>query len=352
MIKEILTFSWSFFVSVFAIPSIIYVAHLKNLLDKPDQRKLHDALTPRLGGLAIFGGFVSAIMVFGNLAGGVQSLIAGCILLFFIGLKDDMVTVSAFKKFFVQILATGIVIYVGKIRIEGLQGIFGIDELPLEYSYALTFIVIIGITNAFNLIDGLDGLAGSIAFVVAGTFGIFFYLKGTGNYVNYSVVAFSLIGSILGFLRYNIRNAIIFMGDTGSLVSGLIISVLAIQFVEMKTVVSAPGISIGILFIPILDTARVFISRVLKGKSPFMPDRNHIHHLILTTGLSQLGTVFLLVFTNLLIIMFVVFFADFGNQFLLVALVLFFSVFVLIIELIGRKNKGEEFALKDKNEKR
>ena len=146
--KEILSFSWAFFVSVFAIPSIIYVAHLKNLLDKPDGRKTHDALTPRLGGLAIFGGFVSSIMIFGELNEGIQYLIAGCIILFFIGLKDDMVTVSAFKKFFVQMLATGIVMLIGKVRITGFQGIFGIHDLPLEYSYVLTFIVIIGITNA------------------------------------------------------------------------------------------------------------------------------------------------------------------------------------------------------------
>ena len=128
--KEILSFSWAFFVSVFAIPSIIYVSHLKNLLDTPDKRKVHDALTPRLGGLAIFGGFVSSLMIFGTLDSGIQYLVAGCIIIFFIGLKDDMVDVSAFKKFFVQMLATGIIMSIGKVRIGSFQGILGVTELP------------------------------------------------------------------------------------------------------------------------------------------------------------------------------------------------------------------------------
>ena len=333
--REILTFSWAFFVSVFAIPSIIYVAHLKNLLDKPDNRKKHDALTPRLGGLAIFGGFVSSIMIFGELTNGVQYTIAGCIILFFIGLKDDMVSVSAFKKFFVQMLATGIVMLIGKVRITGFQGIFGINELPIEYSYIITFIVIIGITNAFNLIDGLDGLAGSIIFITSLTFGIFFYL----NNSNYSFVAFSLVGGILGFLRYNFRNAIIFMGDTGSLISGFVISILAIEFIELRLVESAPALSIGILFIPILDTARVFFFRIIKGRSPFMPDRNHIHHLLLSTGLSAQGVVVVLILFNIAVIGYVIVLAKLGNLFLLVSLVTFFITFIIIVEILGKKNK-------------
>ncbi len=361
--KEILTFSWAFFVSVFAIPSIIYIAHLKNLLDKPDQRKVHDTLTPRLGGLAIFGGFVSSLMIFGKLDGGIQYLIAGCIILFFIGLKDDMVAVSAFKKFFVQMLAAGIIMYIGKVRIDNFQGIFGIHELPIEYSYIFSFIVIIGITNAFNLIDGLDGLAGTIIFITAGTFGLFFYIKGADTpYASYSFVAFSLVGGILGFLRYNFKNAIIFMGDTGSLISGFIISVLAIKFVEMNhmlnmsvealsalkpPVSSAPAIAIGILFIPILDTARVFVWRILKGRSPFMPDRNHIHHLLLSTGLSQQNTVLTLALLNIAIIVFVVTLSHMGNLFLLGALVSFFAILVTIIEVIGRKQANQEESQKE-----
>ncbi|MDQ4139285.1 MAG: undecaprenyl/decaprenyl-phosphate alpha-N-acetylglucosaminyl 1-phosphate transferase, partial [Bacteroidota bacterium] len=166
MISLLLSFSWSFLIALFAVPSIIYVAHLKNILDQPNLRTVHESLTPRLGGLAEFAGFMSALTIFGNLGNGVQQLLAGCIILFFIGLKDDLVTISPFKKFAVQLLASGIVMVMADIRITSFQGIFGIDVLPVGVSFAFTFVMIVGITNAVNLIDGLDGLAGTIVLII------------------------------------------------------------------------------------------------------------------------------------------------------------------------------------------
>lgn len=339
MIAEILSFSWAFLISVFAIPSIIYVAHLKNLLDSPDGgRRVHEVLTPRLGGLAIFAGFMSALMIFGDLSGGVQHLLAGCIILFFIGLKDDMVDVSAFKKFFVQILATGIVMFMADIRITSFQGIFNIHELPIGISYSFTFLVIIGITNAVNLIDGLDGLAGSLIFIASLFFGYFFYTEAANDFIAYSVVAFCLAGGILGFLRYNFKNAIIFMGDTGSLVCGFILAVLAIQMVEMRSVESAPSIAISLLYIPVFDTLRVFLARILAGQSPFMPDKNHIHHLLLKTGLTQTQTVFYLTLLSVAIVLFSFFFSQLGNLFLIIIQTIVFLVFTVVVYKVG-KNK-------------
>lgn len=172
MIDLILTFVWSFFVSVFSIPSIIFVAHIKKLLDEPNARTVHDELTPRLGGLAIFAGFMSAITIFGQISFGIQQLLAGCMILFFIGVKDDIVSVSAFKKFFVQVLATGIILFIGDIRITSFQGFLGIYELDLGFSYAFSFLVIIGLTNSINLLDGIDGLAGSIVVFICVVLGI------------------------------------------------------------------------------------------------------------------------------------------------------------------------------------
>ncbi|MEQ9147933.1 MAG: MraY family glycosyltransferase, partial [Cytophagales bacterium] len=162
----ILPFLWSFLLAVFAIPSIIFVAHIKNLLDEPNKRTVHMSLTPRLGGLAIFAAFMSSLTIFGTLDFGIQQLLAGCIILFFIGLKDDLVSVSAFKKFFVQILAAGIIIFIGDIRITSFQGVFGIFEIDDKLSYLFTFLVIMGISNSINLIDGMDGLAGSILLII------------------------------------------------------------------------------------------------------------------------------------------------------------------------------------------
>jgi UDP-N-acetylmuramyl pentapeptide phosphotransferase/UDP-N-acetylglucosamine-1-phosphate transferase len=339
IIRNILPFTWAFLISVFAIPSIVHVAHKKRLLDEPNNRTIHELLTPRLGGLAIFAGFISALTIFGRIDYGIQHMLAGCVIIFFIGLKDDIVSVSAFKKFFVQVLATGIVMFMADIRITSLQGILGIGVLEPGMSYLITFIVIIGITNAINLIDGLDGLAGSIVSVCCFSFGLYF-ITWEDNYTTmYSYVAFSLLGSIVGFLRYNIYKAKIFMGDTGSLVCGFIVSILAIKFVETKMISNTPTVSIAILFIPILDTARVFILRVLNGKSPFSPDKNHVHHKLIDIGFSQLGTVFVLVIINVMAILLVIYFDFLSLTMQVLALLMYAILFSIILEVSARLKK-------------
>jgi UDP-GlcNAc:undecaprenyl-phosphate/decaprenyl-phosphate GlcNAc-1-phosphate transferase len=338
-----LSFIWSFLIAVFAIPSIIHVAHVKNLLDEPNLRTMHESLTPRLGGLAIFAGFISSLTIFGDLNNSVQQLLAGCIVIFFIGLKDDIVSVSAFKKFFVQILATVIIMFVGKIRITDFQGAMGIYTLEEGTSFLFTFVVIIGITNAINLIDGVDGLAGMIILIASSVFGIYFYWQG-GSFLSYAYVAFALSGGIIGFLRYNLHKAIIFMGDTGSLVCGFIISVLAIQFIEMNAIEAeskSPAITVAILIIPILDTARVFILRILAGTSPFSPDKNHIHHRLIALGCSQLSTVLVLAIVNLVSIILAILFSFLGPTALLLLILTYAFVFSIIIEIIVRKRNGK-----------
>jgi UDP-GlcNAc:undecaprenyl-phosphate/decaprenyl-phosphate GlcNAc-1-phosphate transferase len=332
MIQLVLSFCWSFLVALFAVPSIIYVAHLKNILDQPNMRTVHESLTPRLGGLAVFAGFMSALTIFGNLNNGVQQLLAGCIILFFIGLKDDLVTISPFKKFIVQLLASGVVMVIADIRITSFQGVFGIDELPVGVSYAFSFLVIVGITNAINLIDGLDGLAGTMVLIIASTFGWFFFQYGAPLYNNFAFVAVCLLGGILGFLRYNFHKATIFMGDTGSLVCGFIVSILTIQFIEMRAVPSSPSVALGILFVPLFDTLRVSLIRISKGISPFSPDKNHIHHCILAMGFKQISTVLILALINIFVILFVIKFADLGNQYIITALLV---ISVILSSILG-----------------
>ncbi|MBX9853772.1 MAG: undecaprenyl/decaprenyl-phosphate alpha-N-acetylglucosaminyl 1-phosphate transferase [Cytophagaceae bacterium] len=337
---NVLSFSWAFLISVFAIPSIIYVAHVKNLLDEPNLRTVHESLTPRLGGLAIFAGFMSSLTIFGQLDNGVKEILAGSIIIFFIGLKDDIVSVSAFKKFFVQVLATGIVMFMADVRIRNFQGLLGIYQLDDGISYAFTFLVIIGITNAINLIDGLDGLAGTIIMIATATFGFYFFRYGGDYYSPYADLAFCLLGSIVGFLRYNLNKAIIFMGDTGSLVCGFVVSILAVQFVEMKAIgpVGAP-IGIAILIIPIMDTLRVFLLRILVGVSPFSADKNHIHHRLIELGFSQLSTVFMLAAINIVAIALAVHFSYLGNNKVLFIVLTFAFVFSILIEILKRKTK-------------
>lgn len=341
--SSILTFSWALFVSLFAIPSIIQVAHKKQILDIPNNRRQHLSDTPRLGGLAIFAGFISSILLFGEFDNSIQKLIAATIIIFFIGLKDDMVSVSAFKKFFVQILAASIIVFLGDLRIDNFQGILNIYAIPEGASYLFTLIVVLGITNAFNLIDGLDGLAGSLALFACFIYGILFFVLGGNENSQYVLVCLSLAGALIGFLKYNFHKAEIFMGDTGSLISGFIIAFLAIKIVIIPTEFnvekhSLPALAIAPIIIPISDTLRVFILRLLASSSPFSPDNNHLHHRLQGLGFSQLSIVGLVLSYTFINVFFVIWLGDWIKPTLLLAGMALMIVFtVVLIEIVYKK---------------
>lgn len=300
-----LSFLSSLLIVIFGIPSIITVAKLKGLYDKPDHRKLHANRIPRLGGLAIVAAFSIAVSLWGIPMENVrlQFLQAALIILFFSGLKDDIIVLSPIKKLMSQLFAAGLVVFGEHIRITSFYGIFNIYELPLWVSYVVSIFTIIVITNAFNLIDGVDGLAGGIGFIVSITLGLWF------NFIDqagWSVIAFGLAGALLGFLVFNFNPAKIFMGDAGSLSTGFLLAVMSIVFIEFNNpqvqnyykIETAPVIAIAILIIPLFDTLRVFVLRALKKQSPFKADRNHIHHLLLKSGLGHKEVAFVLYITN------------------------------------------------------
>jgi len=294
------------------------------------------SLTPRLGGVAIFAGFASAITIFGDIDKEIQQVIASCIILFFVGLKDDIITLSTFKKFFVQVLAAGIVIFIGDIRIADFHGFLGWHELPDGISYAFSFLVIIGITNAINLIDGLDGLAGSITVVISGIFICFFYNQPAANSALYANLGLALMGGVIGFLRYNFRKAIIFMGDTGSLVCGFLVSIFAIKFIQFDYMPSSPAVAVSILILPTVDTARVFIIRILKGKSPFSPDKNHIHHILKAKGLSSMQIVAILSSGNMCIFGLAYLLSDFSTNLVMAIIAIISLLLCLLLEWLKK----------------
>jgi UDP-GlcNAc:undecaprenyl-phosphate GlcNAc-1-phosphate transferase len=345
LIQCLLTFMWSFMISLFAMPSIIAMAHQKKLLDKPNERTMHTVLTPRLGGVGIFAGFFSALTIFGNFKTddlGVQMLLAGAVILFFIGLKDDIIPVSVFKKFFMQVLAASIVVFFGDVRIESFYGFLDIQVLDSGVSYGITFLVLIGVTNAVNLIDGLDGLAGSVILFVCLFFGTAFFLGGSP----YVFVAIALGGALLGFLRYNFYRARIFMGDTGSLLSGFVIAILAIKSVDLQIDgVNMPAMTLAVLIIPVIDTLRVFSLRVLDGKSPFTPDKRHLHHELSTFGFNSPLVVGILLLMNLFFILTVYQLGKFCTitelVFSIIALALFFLGALIYVPRIFRQIKDE-----------
>ena len=287
----ILSTALAFIITFFAIPVIIQIAKSKKLFDEPDERKVHKAVIPTLGGLGIFAGFIVAMLMGAPHSPELQYFSASIIVIFFLGLKDDILILSANKKFIGQLIAAGIIMRFGNIYLDNMHGFLGINQIPHFASIVLTLFAIIVITNSFNLIDGVDGLAGSLGFVTTFAFGCYFYYA---NELTYAVMAFSLSGATLGFLIYNFSPAKIFMGDTGSLLIGLINSILVIKFIHVAgtpghsySFNSAPALGFAVLMIPLFDTLRVFGLRILDRRSPFSPDRIHIHHYLLDLGLCH-----------------------------------------------------------------
>ena len=293
MLNAILSGSIAFTITFFAIPAIMKVAREKKLYDLPDARKVHTRPISSLGGVGIFIGFLLSVLltVYNKQNTGFQFFCAAAIVVFFLGLKDDILIISARKKFLGQLAAAAILIHFGHVRIESMHGFLGLEHLPEPLSYLVSYITIIVVVNAYNLIDGVDGLAGSLGLMTTLTFGAYFFFA---EMPVYSAIAFAFAGSLLAFLLFNYNPAKIFMGDSGSLLLGLVNAILVIQFITVADaanafipVSSSVAIGFSILVVPLLDTLRVFGMRISKGKSPFIPDRNHIHHLLLDRGMNH-----------------------------------------------------------------
>jgi UDP-N-acetylmuramyl pentapeptide phosphotransferase/UDP-N-acetylglucosamine-1-phosphate transferase len=322
----------SFAITFLAIPVIIRVSEEKMLFDVPNERKIHIAPIPSLGGLGIFAGFVITCLLtisFNN-ASEFQFFIAASLVIFFLGIKDDILIISPLKKFIGQVLAAFLIIYKGGVQIRSMHGFLGIYELPEVFSLILTYFTVIVIINSFNLIDGVDGLAGSLGFMATAILGLYFLKI---DLIPYAILSFALAGSLAAFLIFNFQPAKIFMGDTGSLLIGLITAILVIKFINVASsplvslhLDASPAIGFAILLIPLLDTLRVFSIRIIHRRSPFSPDRNHVHHLLLDRGFSHQKVTITLVSINLLFILLAYYGSSLGCTLLLFGIVsLFFA---------------------------
>ncbi|MFA6150266.1 MAG: MraY family glycosyltransferase [Chitinophagaceae bacterium] len=334
-----------------AIPRIIYISKKKKIFDQPDSyRKVHTDVIPNLGGIAIFLGFSVIASLFINPEDFAHwnYIIAAILILFITGIKDDLINVNPSKKFIAQIAASSIVAVLADYRLENLHGFLGIYEMPYTMSLFVTIVGCTFISNAFNLIDGIDGLAGTIAIICSFFLGIAFAI--TGNY-SPAIISFALLGAVIGFLRYNYQPAKIFMGDSGSLVIGFIIAVLSIiltdvvKHFEGNILFHSPKAvllgALSLLFIPVFDTFRVFTTRIIKGKSPFSADRTHLHHYLLDLGFSHTRTVIILALSSLAIISIAFAIQDYPvNLCLLVIILSAFALFSLLYFL--RRNKLSE----------
>ncbi|MBV6647523.1 MAG: undecaprenyl/decaprenyl-phosphate alpha-N-acetylglucosaminyl 1-phosphate transferase [Cyclobacteriaceae bacterium] len=318
--------SIAFLVTFFLMPLIIRVFTAINLLDAPDRRKIHKTSTPSLGGIAIFTGIILSLFIvlpFSELAN-YKFLLAGMILLFILGVRDDISSLQARHKLVIQGLSAFLVVQYAGIRLEGLYGLFGVEELPMYLSIGLSIFIIMAMSNAFNLIDGIDGLAGSIGILASGFLGLWFYSSG---HETLAIISLSITSAVLAFLFFNWYPSKIFMGDTGSIFIGFMLTVLLYSFINISSagtgdgfvVISSPvAVATSLLIVPIYDTLRVFILRLLSGGHPFVPDKRHIHHVLLKQGFDHAQATLLLVALNLAIMVGTLALQEFGNSLLLI----------------------------------
>jgi UDP-N-acetylmuramyl pentapeptide phosphotransferase/UDP-N-acetylglucosamine-1-phosphate transferase len=340
-VKLVLGVLCSFLFTFFAIPTIIKISRRKNLMDEPGSRSSHLRKIPNLGGIAIF--YSIAVCAF---------LFASLIILLYVGVMDDIVVMRAYKKLFAQIIVTALMVIGSDVRIRNFFGLFGVYELSYFVSILISVFTFIVLINAFNLIDGIDGLAGSYSIICSVLFGVSYFRLGDYNFP-LVVLSGVIIGSVLGFLYYNLSNyrtKKIFMGDTGSMILGFLLAFTAICFVDIFIdknlpevpryyLQSAPAIAMAILILPIIDTLNVMIIRFSKGQSAFIADKNHIHHSLLDLGLTHRKSTYYILVYYLFIISVTYYFRHLNvNLLLLIILVLgFIGAYIPKIILLRRK---------------
>lgn len=287
----------SYLLGVFIVPFVISFSKKQGLVDVPNERKIHKGPISRLGGIAIWLSTMLSFLFlvflsyypYGSLLSGI---LLGSSLMFFLGLIDDIYTLNAKFKLFIQVMIATLVFFLG-VRIDSILIPFGADvHLTNSFSYILTLLWIVGISNAVNFIDGIDGLAGSVITVNSITLGIIAVAMVPPNPMS-ALIAFILAGSMLAFLTYNFNPAKIFMGDSGALFSGFLLATLSITGV-MKGAALAIILPFVVLAVPIIDITYASLRRISKGKSPFVADSEHIHHKLLKAGFSQNKTVAIL----------------------------------------------------------
>ena len=335
------TFFTSLIVTYFAIPKVILFAEKFRLSDVPGERASHEKSVPIFGGIAIFSGILISLLFWSSF-NKMQFILFSFLLVFFVGIIDDLLSLSPLKKLIGQILAVLIVIYLGDIQIDSMHGVLGVKDLPDLTATLFTVFVVIVITNAFNLIDGVDGLATGIGLIASSFFGLISLLM---NQFDMAMLAFSLAGALFSFLRYNFYPARIFMGDTGSLLVGMILSILAINLIGTGLVIDTihlpnkgPLLAIVFLSIPLFDSLRVFIVRLVKGKHPLYPGREHIHHVLLDLGLGHKGAAIALYCISLLLLVISYFLLDI-NVNLSIFIVALIAFIILLIPVYLRRFK-------------
>lgn len=320
--------------SGFIIPKILLISFRKKLFDVPDARKIHHSTVPRLGGIAfkpvimfsiclvlgfdIILGYESQLSLDSSLFPEILFLYCAILTLYLIGIADDLIGVKYSAKFIAQIFCS-ILLICGDVWISDLGGLLGIHDIPKYLGFPLTVLVVVFVSNAINLIDGIDGLASGLSAVAMLIYSAAFIWH--GEYF-LAMISFATLGVLIPFYYYNVfgnpqKAQKIFMGDTGSLTIGLIMSYLSIKVIKLEALPTDNVEHIVIAFTPLLvpcfDVVRVFIHRIKKHHNPFMPDKSHIHHKLLAIGMKQRPAMITIVAASALFAIFNIFFSKWIN---------------------------------------
>jgi len=307
---------FSFILGLCFMPVVIDIAKKRNFVVKPNKRTSHHGAIPNIGGINIFISFFFTVFLFSySIISELQFTIIGVFVILIIGFIDDLIEIKHYWKLLGELVSAFFLIVVSDIRLSHLHGFLGVNELPLWSSYIISFFVFIVIINALNLIDGIDGLASGLGILYSLFFAIYFRLTAIydPSTINLSISAFAMAGSLTVFFIYNVFGGKrkIFMGDSGSLLLGYMITLYVFKFCDVNAynlvpvefkMSAAPAVAICVLSVPLFDTLRVMVTRIKNGVSPFHPDKNHIHHLLLKTGLSHSQVTFVLLIISLLFI--------------------------------------------------
>jgi len=338
----------SFVVTYLAIPKIIHFSNQSRLFAKVGERHSHKGEIPIFGGIAIFSGLLFSLLFWAKLEY-LQFVLVSLIIIFFIGILDDLLSLTPTRKLIGLFSSVFVFMFLGDLQIQSFHNLFGIQELPQWISILFTIFVTVIITNAYNLIDGIDGLAGGLGSIASFVFGIIFLINSD---FQYAILSFTLLGSLLAFLKYNFNPASIFMGDTGSLVIGLILSILSIRLInegvnipnDQLYINKGPFISIVLLSIPLFDTFRVFFIRVFSGYHPLRPDRNHIHHALLDLGFGHKKSALILYAYSVFITFISYFMIDMslGLSIYLLSIIVLGSMSIPFVLLRIKKTKSEK----------
>jgi four helix bundle protein len=344
-----LAFATAIIVTWYFLPRIINVVKKFNLMDKPVLHKIHNGEIPTLGGIGIFAGFTTGFLVsVDGYIPGISYFAAASMLLFFLGITDDLLYLQPKKKLMAEIVSVLLIVLFTELRFTSLHGFLGISTIPAWASYSITIFLVIVIINAVNLTDGIDGLASSVGIIGAATFGTWFFLA--GDY-GYAILAAALIGSLAVFFRFNIakRPNKIFMGDSGSLVIGFSLAVFAIHFNELNLtdkpishLNSSPSVSIAILIIPLFDTIRVVVLRLLNHQHPFVADHRHLHHIMLRAGFTHIESTIIISVFNIFIIAVAFLFDSLGILYLGLLLLTLCMVFTGIVLWLAKRYRNLE----------